>query len=105
MSLCSVDVKILKIYENNITQFFQVNNFDGTSELQRVGRVVLKKTISLNNTNVNDYARWKRYTIDLSSLVNAEPGAIYQVKLSFKKSNAYYHAEKVAAKHSRKQAW
>lgn len=90
VSLRSVNVKVLKIHENNITQFFQVNNFDGNYELMRVGKVVLNKTISLNNTNVNDYSRWKRYNIDMSELINAEPGAIYQVKLSFKKNNTYY---------------
>ncbi|MBX9851488.1 MAG: hypothetical protein K2X86_06985 [Cytophagaceae bacterium] len=90
VSLRSVEVKVLKIYENNITQFFQVNNFDGTYELQRVGKVVLKKTVSLNNTSLNDYAKWKRYSIDLSSLINAEPGAIYQVKIGFNKKDIYY---------------
>jgi len=90
VSLRSVNVKILKIYENNVSQFFQVNNFDGTSELKRVGKIVLNKTISLQNTNPNDYARWKKYYLDLSELINAEPGAIYQVKIGFKKQNIYY---------------
>lgn len=90
VSLKSVNVKIRKIYENNITQFFQVNNFDGNNQLQRVGKIVMNKNISLNNTNANDYGRWKRYNLDLSSLINAEPGAIYQVVLGFRKENTYY---------------
>lgn len=90
VSMKSVNVKILKIYENNVTQFFQVNNFEGNYEMQRVGKVVMNKTISLQNTNPNDYARWKKYYLDLSSLINSDPGAIYQVKIGFKKKDIYY---------------
>jgi len=90
VSLKSVNIKVMKIYENNIIQFFQVNNFDGESELHRVGKVVLNKTVSLNNTSPNDYGRWKKYSIDLSSLINADPGAIFQVKIGFNKKDVYY---------------
>ena len=90
VSLKSVNIKVMKIYENNIIQFFQVNNFDGESELHRVGKVVLNKTVSLNNTTPTDYARWKTYSIDLSSLINSDPGAIYQVKIGFTKKDIYY---------------
>ena len=90
VSLKSVNIKVMKIYENNIIQFFQVNNFDGEEELHRVGKVVLNKTVSLNNTSPNDYARWKKYSIDLSTLINADPGAIFQVKIGFNKKDVYY---------------
>ena len=43
LEIIEVDVRIVKIYENNIPQFLQVNNLEGESELTRVGRVVLKK--------------------------------------------------------------
>jgi len=90
VSLKSVNVKIIRIFENNITQFFQVNRYDGNSEIKRVGKVVLKKKISLNNTNPNDYSKWKRYALDLSSLIKAEPGAIYQIKIGFDKKDIFY---------------
>ncbi|MCR6637660.1 MAG: hypothetical protein NVV82_01325 [Sporocytophaga sp.] len=89
VSLKSVNVKIIKIFENNVTQFFQVNRYDGNSEIKRVGKVVLKKNISLNNTNPNDYGKWKRYALDISSLIKTEPGAIYQIKIGFDKKRYF----------------
>ncbi len=89
VNLKAVDVKVIKIYENNILQFLQVNDLAGSSELARVGRTVLKKTVSL--TKVADYNKWNRFSLDLSDLIKAEPGAIYQVKLSFKKDYSTYN--------------
>lgn len=86
VNLKSVDVQIIKIFENNILQFFQVNDYNGVSELRRVGRPLLKKTISLENSGVSDLGKWNRFTLDLSTMINTEPGAIYQVGLSFKRS-------------------
>ncbi|MFN6944469.1 MAG: alpha-2-macroglobulin family protein [Cytophagaceae bacterium] len=90
VSLRSVRVRITRIYESNVIQFFQVNNFSGTSELKRVGKLVYNRSVPLTNNNPMDYARWKNYYLDLSSLINTEPGAIYQVKLSFSKKDIYY---------------
>ncbi|MEI6822242.1 MAG: MG2 domain-containing protein [Bacteroidota bacterium] len=89
VNLKAVDVKVIKIYENNILQFLQVNDLAGSSELTRVGRTVLKKTVSL--TKVADYNKWNRFSLDLADLIKAEPGAIYQVKLSFKKAYSTYN--------------
>lgn len=84
VNLKAVDIKVVRIFESNILQFLQVNDFSSTTELVRVGRVVLKKTMPLNGTlNTN---QWDRFSIDLSTLIKAEPGAIYTVSLSFKKS-------------------
>jgi len=93
VNLKSVDVKVIKIYEDNVLQFLQVNDFDGSQELRRVGRPVLSKTISLENAGVADLGKWNRFTLDLSTLIQAEPGAIYQVRISFKKSYLAYVCE------------
>lgn len=90
VNLKAVDVTILKIYEQNILQFLQVNNLNGNSELRRVGKPVLKKMVSLENSSVTDLGKWNRFTLDLATLVTTEPGAIYQVKISFKKSYLAY---------------
>jgi len=37
VNLKAVDVKIIKIYENNVLQFLQANDYDGNQELRRVG--------------------------------------------------------------------
>ncbi len=88
VNLKAVDIKVSKIYENNIIQFLQVNELDGQRELTRVGKTMLKKTIPL--TDVVDYGKWNRYSIDLSQLIKTEPGAIYSVRLSFKKEYSSY---------------
>jgi uncharacterized protein YfaS (alpha-2-macroglobulin family) len=87
VNLKSVDVQIIKIFENNVLQFLQVNTLDGDSELRRVGKPIIKKRISLENSGVTDLGKWNRFTLDLSSMINEEPGAIYQVKIGFKKSD------------------
>lgn len=92
VNLKAVDVKIMRIYENNIAQFLQVNELDGQRELSRVGKVILKKTVLLSsatNAPVN-YGKWNRFSIDLSEMIKAEPGAIYRVSLSFKKAYSLY---------------
>jgi len=93
VSLRAVDVEIIRIFEDNIAQFLQVNNLAGSSELHRVGRMLLKKTILLNAGGEIDYGAWNTFHIDLSKLISAEPGAIYQVKISFRKSYSAYGCE------------
>ena len=48
VNLSAVDVRIIEIYEKSVPQFLQVNRLDGSSELRRVGHVMLKKKVSLN---------------------------------------------------------
>lgn len=90
VNLRAVDVEIKKIYENNVLQFLQVNDLSGSSEMRRVGKRMVRKTIALDNTGVTDMGKWNRFTLDLSSLINTEPGAIYQVKFTFKKAYSTY---------------
>ena len=94
VNLNAVDVKIIRIYENNIPQFLQTCNLDGSSELYRVGKVVLKKKVDLNIKSKADYARWTTYSLDLGQLIAAEPGAIYRVNISFRKDYSMYNCPK-----------
>jgi uncharacterized protein YfaS (alpha-2-macroglobulin family) len=91
VNLNAVDIKVVRIYASNILQFLQANDLNDNSQLARVGRVVLKKTMPL--TGVTDYGKWNRYSIDLSTLIHAEPGAIYSVNLRFKKAYSTYYCE------------
>ena len=93
VNLKAVDVTITQIFEKNIAQFFQVNRYDGQRELKRVARPVVKKTISLQSAGVTDLGRWNRFTLDLSEIIRTEPGAIYQVKLSFRQPQAVYSCD------------
>jgi len=93
VNLKAVDVKIIKIYENNVLQFLQTNDFDGNQELRRVGKPIFNKMISLDNTGVADLGKWNRFTLDLTKFITPEPGAIYQVQINFKKSYLAYVCE------------
>lgn len=90
VSLKAVDVEITRIFEKNIAQFLQVNNLNGDYELRRVGRMILRKTVLLNNSGQTDIGTWNTFHLDLSQLISTEPGAIYQVKLSFRKAYSAY---------------
>ncbi len=90
VSLNAVTVRIIKIMEDNIAQFMQVNQFDGMHEMKRVGRLVYKNKISLINDGTIDYNKWNTFTIDIASMIKPEPGAIYRVQISFDKSNSTY---------------
>ncbi len=92
VNLNAVDIKVIQIYEKSILQFLQVNELSNNSELARVGRVVLKRTMPLKG--VTDYGKWNRYSIDLSSLLKTEPGAIYSIVLDFKKQYSVYPCSK-----------
>jgi alpha-2-macroglobulin len=96
VGLKSVDVKVIRIYEKNIPQFLQVNSLDGSDELYRVGKVVVKKKIDLSIRNKNEYNNWTNYSVDLGELIRTEPGAIYRVSIGFKRSYAVVACDSVS---------
>ncbi|PQJ68607.1 alpha-2-macroglobulin family protein [Polaribacter butkevichii] len=87
-----VDVRVIKIYEDNVLQFLQENNINSNNEYQikRVGRRVAKQTITLIDSKKNNTQKWKAYSVDLSKMFEAEPGAIYRVELSYSKNQVFY---------------
>ena len=91
VGLKAVDVTVMKIYEHNVLQFLQVNQLDGNNELRRVGIPLIRKRVRLDNTAISDLGKWNRFTLDLSTLMATEPGAIYQVRVGFRRSYAVYH--------------
>jgi uncharacterized protein YfaS (alpha-2-macroglobulin family) len=91
VNLNAVDVSIIKIYEDNIPQYFQTNDIDGGNELRRVGRPVVEKTIRLDaNKGVNLHKK-NRFMLDLDKLIRTEPGAIYRVVIGFRKAYSLYN--------------
>jgi uncharacterized protein YfaS (alpha-2-macroglobulin family) len=98
VNLRSVRVSVMRIFTGNVPQFLQVNDLQGQHELRRVGRTVLAKTVPLDPT-ATMRSRWARYAIDLSELTrkDAQPGAIYRVNLSFRRSNSTYPCSDSAA--------
>ncbi|MFN3557320.1 MAG: alpha-2-macroglobulin family protein [Bacteroidales bacterium] len=93
VSLRAVDVSIVKIFEQNIAQFLQVNNLSGQSELRRTGRTILRRTILLDQAGPVDFNTWNTYHIDLAKLIQTEPGAIYQVTIDFRPNYSTFHCD------------
>ncbi len=90
INLTAVDVTITKIYEDNIIQFLQVNEYDGTYQLRRVAKKVHKERVDLNPDGTLDLHAWNKFSIDLSKYVEMDMGAIYRVELSAKKEYSLY---------------
>ena len=90
VNLKAIDLTVLQIFENNMLQFLQVNDLQGNYDLHRVGKRLFKKKIQLDNTGITDIGKWNRYTLDLAKLIQSQPGAIYQISISFKKAYASY---------------
>ncbi len=84
--LRAVDVQVVKIFSQNILQFLQWNNLEGSSELKRVGRLVAAMRVALEKNKGDE---WQTNAIDLSKLIENKEPAIYRVYLSFQKSYAY----------------
>jgi len=91
VNLKAVYVKIIKVFEDNIHQFLQVNQLNGSRELTRVGRIVYKDEVTLNSDKQIDYGSWNIFALDLSDLIEVEPGAIYRVEISFDRTQSLYN--------------
>lgn len=95
VNLKAVDVRIIKIFEDNVLQFLQDNDFNSDNEhgIKRVGRRIAKQTITLINNPTENTGKWKAYSIDLSKFFKADPGAIYRVELSYNREYSLYDCE------------
>lgn len=86
IALKAVDVRIIRIYEKNVHHFLQVNELNGRDELTRFGKVVAEEKINLVKNGKLNLNQWNTHVINLEKLINAEPGAIYQVALKFERA-------------------
>ena len=95
VNLKAVDVRIIKIFEDNVLQFLQENTLGSTNryQIRRVGRRVAKKTISLVSNELENTGKWKAYAIDLADMIQTEPGAIYRVELDIKPAYSLYKCD------------
>ncbi len=93
VNLAAVDVSLVKIFEDNIPQFFQVNELSGDYQLSRVGRKILQKTVRLDAGKPINAQSWNAFSLDLKELVKKDPGAIYRIELSFKKEYSLFHCQ------------
>ncbi|MFL1010704.1 MG2 domain-containing protein [Flavisericum labens] len=98
VNLKAVDVRIIKIFEDNILQFLQDGNLNSNNayNIRKVGRRIAKQTIQLQ-TEAENTGKWKAYSIDLSKFFQADSGAIYRVEVSFNKNYSLYDCSSSAS--------
>ena len=89
-SIRAVDVKVYRIYKNNVLQFLQESNYNQDYNLHRVASPIAKKTLHFTNSNTKALLQWNSYALDLASLIEPEPGAIYHIAFSIKKNYSVY---------------
>jgi len=90
INLHSVQVEVIRIFENNILQYLQRNSLEDQWDLEPVGRIILQKEIDLTQLSDRDNKYiWTRYALDLGPLVKLAPGSIYQVRIGFKGTDTY----------------
>jgi uncharacterized protein YfaS (alpha-2-macroglobulin family) len=95
VNLKAVDVRIIKIFEDNVLQFLQNNNLGSSyrHDIKRVGRRIAKKNITLIKNEIENNGKWKAYSIDLSKMIKADPGSIYRVELTIKQQYSLYKCD------------
>ncbi len=95
VNLKAVDIRVVKIFEDNVLQFLQQNSLGSNNSynIRRVGRRVAKKTMNLVTSNVENNGKWKAYAVDLSEMIKADPGAIYRVEFSIKQEYSLFKCE------------
>ena len=93
VSLSAVDVRITKVFTNNIHSFLQSGPMDKTWGLNQVGRVIHRSKIDLTNKGASDLNSWNAFNLDLSKLIEVETGAIYNVEIGFRKNYSMYNCD------------
>lgn len=92
VNLSAVDVRVIKVFEDNMLQFLQSGNLNSQNNynIRRVGRRIAKKTIDLSDENDIESNSWKAHAINISDFIKTDPGAMYQIEISFKKEYSNY---------------
>ena len=90
VNLNAVDISILKIYENNVPQFFQDNDMGGNNELRSVAKPIVQKTLRLDIDKSLDLHVKQRFSLDIDDYLKTEPGAIYSITIGFRPQYSMY---------------
>ena len=88
VNLRAVDIGIVRLFEKNIHQHLQQGGINNNSihQINRVGELVLYKTVRLDQKENFNPSAWQPWELDVSDLVRLEPGAIYHTVIMFKPS-------------------
>lgn len=94
INLTAVDVTIIKVLEKNILSYIRdFSDYYNNGNLERTGVPVFRKTIHITDAESEEATNWNRYYLELSKLINTEPGSIYNIKIAFRKSQAIFDCD------------
>lgn len=96
VNLAAVDVEVVKVFPPNLLTFFQSNDIGDVYSLRRYGRLVYHKTVRLDKDRSLDLHRWQDFAIELTDLFRTEPGALYNIRLTFRKAYSLYGLDEAA---------
>jgi len=88
IGLKSVTIRIIKVYEDNVHHFLQVNDLDGSDAIFRFGKKLVERNIKLHVDKATKNT-WATSVINLEKWINPEPGAIYRVSIKFSKKDTW----------------
>jgi uncharacterized protein YfaS (alpha-2-macroglobulin family) len=78
-NLKAVDLKIIRIFDNNLPYFLQENDINGNNSVKRFGRPVYSGRVDLVNGSGMNTGAWNLYTIDLADYIDVEPGSFIKL--------------------------
>ncbi len=91
VNLAAVDLEVVKIFPANVMAFLQQSNLNSAHELRRFGRLVHRRTVRLDRDKTLNLHQWQNFSIDLKNLFIRERGAIYNIRLTFRKAYSLYN--------------
>ena len=78
--LNSVTLRVVRVFNDNILSFYQDNELEEVGGIRKVGRLVKKVSLTLDNPTPN---QWKTFPISLSDYVDVKAGDMYQLILDY----------------------
>lgn len=90
VNLAAVDVEVVKIYADNVITFLQENEINSSNRLRRFGRLIYRQTVRLDKDKSLNLHQWQNFSIDLKNLFRQERGAIYNIRITFRKEYSLY---------------
>lgn len=90
VNLWAVDVKIIKVFESNVLGYLQINDIGGSNSMKRFGRLILKRRLRLDTDPSVKLGEWNTFSLDLSTMIKKDPGAIYRIEFSMRKEYSTY---------------
>ena len=82
-NLRGVIVRVIKVYENNMGQFLQMNQLSDGDQLACMGELLCRKILFLDERSDYNLHTRNAFAVDLKELIIPEPGALYRVILSY----------------------